>query len=366
MKKILFIDDNHELRKITLEALELEGFQTIGAEDGKQGIAIAKTQKPDIILCDIMMPETDGFEVYNHLRQDQSTAMTPFIFLTALAEKEYMRKGMEIGADDYLTKPFKLEELLNSINIRLQKSELINERIEAKLKELRENLFHKLPYELLNPIHGILAYSSILQEDSNSLTRSEMKDLARDIESYGQHLNDLIHNFLNYIRITAAETADNKRVLLENIDQIIAGIATNIALKYGREKDLILQLENTDIAMVDEDFVFVIRELVDNAFKFSEPKSNVVVTNTVQNNFVEIRITDHGMGFPLEHIQDFEALDQFNRETKEQHGAALGLITAMLIVQRHQGTLNITNDKLGALVVLKLPLTPSVKQMRTI
>jgi signal transduction histidine kinase len=359
MKKILVIDDNHELRKITLEALELEGFHAIGAEGGQQGIAIAKAQNPDIILCDIMMPETDGFEVFNHLRQNKSTSLTPFIFLTALAEKEYLRKGMEIGADDYLTKPFKLEDLLKSINIRLQKSEEINARVDFKLKELREKIIHHLPHELLTPLHGILAFSSVLQEDSTTLTRSEMKEMAGDIESCGKRLNDLINNFLNYIRITSADESDYKQVKLENIAQIISDVSTSIASKYRRKMDLILQLENAQISMVDEDFIFVIRELVDNAFKFSEPKSNVVVTNTIQNNLVEIRITDHGMGFPLEHIQDIEAFNQFNRETQEQQGAGLGLITAMLIVQRHHGKLTITNDNLGALVVLKLPLISS-------
>ncbi|MEI8114614.1 MAG: response regulator, partial [Bacteroidia bacterium] len=161
MKKVLFIDDNHELRQITLEALELEGFKVMGAEDGRQGIEIAKKQLPDIILCDIMMPETDGFEVYSELRQYAPTSLTPFIFLTALAEKENLRKGMEIGADDYVTKPFTLAELLTTIYSRLIKSEVIETRIEVRQKELRERIINHLPHELLTPLNGILGFASL-------------------------------------------------------------------------------------------------------------------------------------------------------------------------------------------------------------
>jgi len=122
-KTVLLIEDNQDIRESTAEILELADFTVYTAENGKKGIEIAQLTPPDIILCDIMMPELDGFGVLYLLGKNKNTASIPFIFLTAKAERADMRKGMEMGADDYLTKPFDDMELLNAIESRLQKSE---------------------------------------------------------------------------------------------------------------------------------------------------------------------------------------------------------------------------------------------------
>lgn len=122
-KTVLVIEDNQDIRESTVEILELADFITYTAENGKKGIELAQTKLPDIILCDIMMPELDGYGVLHLLSRNESTAGIPFIFLTAKAERADMRKGMEMGADDYLTKPFDDMELLSAIDSRLKKKE---------------------------------------------------------------------------------------------------------------------------------------------------------------------------------------------------------------------------------------------------
>jgi CRP-like cAMP-binding protein/CheY-like chemotaxis protein len=126
MKKILLIEDNHELRENTAEILELANYQVVTAENGKRGAELALQEKPDVIVCDIMMPELDGYGVLHILGKNPQTAGIPFIFLTAKTEKADIRKGMNLGADDYLTKPFDDTELLNAIEVRLKKSSLRN------------------------------------------------------------------------------------------------------------------------------------------------------------------------------------------------------------------------------------------------
>lgn len=123
MKKILIIEDNQDVRENLSEILSLSGFQTLLAENGKVGVEIALADTPDLILCDVMMPELDGFGVLHILSKQQKTADVPFIFLTAKAEKDDFRKGMSLGADDYITKPFDDTLLLQTIEARLQKSE---------------------------------------------------------------------------------------------------------------------------------------------------------------------------------------------------------------------------------------------------
>ncbi|HCF29611.1 MAG TPA: response regulator [Cyanobacteria bacterium UBA11049] len=121
MSKILVIEDELSVRENILARLEAEGFETLNAENGINGIAVALAQTPDLIICDVMMPELDGYGVLTTLRQDPLTATIPFIFLTAKADKGDIREGMELGADDYLTKPFSRDELLQSIIARLKK-----------------------------------------------------------------------------------------------------------------------------------------------------------------------------------------------------------------------------------------------------
>jgi DNA-binding response OmpR family regulator len=123
---ILVIDDNNDLRENTAEILELAGYKTLTAENGKRGVDIAIREKPSLIICDIMMPELDGYGVLHLLRKNQDTQHIPFIFLTAKTERQDFRKGMEMGADDYVTKPFEDIELLNAVEVRLKKAQVLS------------------------------------------------------------------------------------------------------------------------------------------------------------------------------------------------------------------------------------------------
>ena len=121
MKKVLIIEDSDDIREGIVEILDMAGFETYAARNGKIGVDLALKNLPDIILCDIMMPELDGYGVLYLLQKNKQTAGIPFIFMTAKAERADMRKGMEMGADDYLTKPFDDVELFNAIESRLKK-----------------------------------------------------------------------------------------------------------------------------------------------------------------------------------------------------------------------------------------------------
>jgi len=158
MKSILVIDDNFELRENTAEILELAGYKTTTAENGKKGVEIALEFKPDLIVCDIMMPDLDGYGVLHLLKKNAETEHIPFIFLTAKTERNDFRKGMEMGADDYITKPFDDLELLKAIEIRLKKAEIIQNKYPAGLeganeliRELDESGFFPLNHDEYGP-----------------------------------------------------------------------------------------------------------------------------------------------------------------------------------------------------------------------
>lgn len=356
MKKIMFIDDNRDLLAATLEALELHGFHAIGAYNAKDALDLIKTQKPDLILCDIMMPDMNGYDVINFLKSDPVTSLIPFIFLTAQADKTDLRKGMEEGADDYLIKPIDLETLLRSINSRLQKAEEIDKMIQIKLDKLRANIIQVLPHEMLTPLNVILGFSKILLEDIHGLSKSEIKELVSFIDESGNRLHHLVDNFINYASVSLNNVTKYNANKIYNIKKIIEEVTYTLASKYDRINDLVIKIEEAPLEIELEDFEFLIRELVDNAFKFSERNTNVIVTNSIINGIMEFVILDHGMGFPIEDMSDIGAFNQFNRKKLEQQGSGLGLITSMLIAQRYKGSILIKNDNFGSSVYLKLPI----------
>lgn len=138
MSKILLIEDNHDVRENTAEILELANYTVFTAENGKLGVEMAMQEKPDLIICDIMMPVLDGYGVLHMINKHEELKNIPFIFLTAKAERGDFRKGMEMGADDYITKPFTDIELLNSIESRLRKVKLLRKDYSTDIKGMHE------------------------------------------------------------------------------------------------------------------------------------------------------------------------------------------------------------------------------------
>lgn len=165
MNKILVIEDERSIRLNLLKLLTVEGFQAIAADNGSSGVAMAQTEQPDLIICDIMMPGIDGYEVLKRLQENPVTSTIPFIFLTAKTERSEWRKGMKLGADDYLTKPFTRAELLDAIASRLQKQVSLNQRHSIELQEAEAQLHYLLRHDVLTNLPNRL----LLQERFNQL-----------------------------------------------------------------------------------------------------------------------------------------------------------------------------------------------------
>ncbi|MBX0332332.1 response regulator [Pontibacter sp. HSC-14F20] len=152
MKKILLIEDNQEIRENTAEILSLANYQVLEAPNGKLGVDLAKKEHPDLIICDIMMPQLDGYGVLHMLSKFPETASIPFVFLTAKSEKEDFRKGMNLGADDYLTKPFDDVELLDVVEMRLKKNEILKAEFQRNVQGLDNFIQEAKGYEELNKL----------------------------------------------------------------------------------------------------------------------------------------------------------------------------------------------------------------------
>ncbi len=151
MKKILIIEDQPQMRRNLATILEMEGFEVSLAEDGNAGVARARESKPDLIICDVMMPELDGYGVLRALRSEKATATIPFIFLTAKGEKIDQRTGMNLGADDYLTKPVARIDLLASVKVRLER----RDAHEAELESAKSSAGFNPNFESPKPLESL-------------------------------------------------------------------------------------------------------------------------------------------------------------------------------------------------------------------
>lgn len=201
MKKILVIDDEEWLREMIQLALSQKGYEVVEAENGSVGIEKARQSLPDLVLCDVNMQKMNGYQTLSSLRGESSTSAIPFILMTGAADNAGMRQGMELGADDYLPKPFTIEALYAAVEARLKKADALRDAAEKKLADLRDNISMMLPHELRTPLNGILAYGEILTSDAATLQPAEIAEMGQIISESGKRLERLIENFLIYSQI---------------------------------------------------------------------------------------------------------------------------------------------------------------------
>src|SRR5713101_6293041 len=216
MQKILIIDDEEWLREMVHLALHQQGFDVIEAPDGTVGVELARKELPDLILCDVNMEKMDGYETLSSLRNEPATLSIPFILMTGLADNAGMRHGMELGADDYLPKPFTIDALYAAVDTRLKKAQALRQEAEKKLADLRHSMTLMLPHELRTPLNGILAYGELLAAEAPTLKPSEVAEMGQVIHDSGKRLERLVENFLIYAQIELVAADPHKVSAVRN------------------------------------------------------------------------------------------------------------------------------------------------------
>lgn len=362
MAKILVIEDEESIRENILELLEAENFEGIGAINGKVGIKLAIEQIPDLILCDMMMPEVDGHGVIKALRSEPLTATIPFIFLTAKADKVDIRTGMELGADDYITKPCTPQELLKAIAIRLEKQKTISRQSQKTLDELRTNISMSLPHELRTPLNAILGFSELILSEYQVLDESDILEMIGQIQTSGHRLYRLIQNFLLYAELEIAATNPELLKEMRNsefscVKSLLSQKAQQQAKHANRTDDLQLNLQDASVAMDSVRLAKIVEELLDNAFKFSLEGTPVLLSTVIENQTFILSVKDQGRGMTTDQIAQLEAYRQFDRKLYQQAGLGLGLAIVQRLVELHGGEFKIKSfPQKETLVCVSLPV----------
>lgn len=259
MKKILLIEDNQEMRENIAEILELANYNVITAPNGKLGVDLAGKEIPDLILCDIMMPELDGYGVLYMLSKKPETAGIPFIFLTAKTEKTDIRKGMSMGADDYLTKPFEEMELLNAIEVRLKKSESFRKEFAKNVEGLNEFMNQAKGIEELNRLS--------FDRKMHQLKKKEM------VYMEGDEPTSLV--FISKGQIKTFKTNEQGKELITGIHQEGEFIGYTDLIEGTEFRESAETMENAEVCFIPkQDFFALIYSNRDVAARFIKMLSN--------------------------------------------------------------------------------------------
>ncbi|MBX3015594.1 MAG: response regulator [Caldilineaceae bacterium] len=358
---ILVVEDNVDLNMAICEILESYDFIAYSAKDGFEALDWLKTNKPDMILCDIMMPGMDGYTLLKHTRADTELRTLPFIFLTARTSVTDQRLAKEIGIEDYLTKPVDSNDLIAAINNALRRREIMQEEMQKQMNNLRDRIVAILQHEFRTPLTFVLGYSEyLLDVTKGDFNIDELRTSASAILDGGRRLQQLIETFLllaelqnrtlrpeEVIRIDANELL---RETLREFEKRLADAGLAIDLKLSPEPTFIY----ADSEMLRE----ALRRLLDNAARYRRAESKTVWLSIEQvTTYVGLRVRDEGRGIPPEMVERFATpFEQVDRDNRTEPGAGLSLALIRHVAHLHGGNLEITSQLgRGSIFTLWLP-----------
>jgi two-component system, sensor histidine kinase and response regulator len=352
MPTLFLIEDNAPLRENTKMLLELNGFEVAGFDSGPPALEKLREIVPDLVLCDIILPGMTGYDILDRVRKMPSGSEVPFIFLSALAEKDQVRAGMNLGADDYVTKPFTSDGLLAAIKSRLERSESRRAAAEIELQRFEAQKLEYFPHEIRTPLSAIIGGIGILRLDEKKLG-SDGKEILDLMEESANRLERTALNYILYLSLSAGHDPFHSTTPVE-AGLLVASVATRLAQEAGRENDLVLHTVETPTHCgncLDR----IANEVVSNAFKFSPPGSKVEVNMTKAGGHLTLTCRDHGCGMTEEEIAAIGPFKQFHRDEREQQGLGLGLAICKAQIKCADCELSFKPLEPGLEVAISLP-----------
>lgn len=353
MVKIVVIEDEAHIRDEVMDWLQFEGYDVKGAPNGRRGLEVIQGEMPDLILCDISMPEMDGHEVLISVRSDPDLTHIPFVFLTASADRDAVRKGMNLGADDYLTKPFTHAEVLGTLKAILQKKAAQSVRVqnefnnlnlalneEREKRLLKSRLVAMFSHDFRNPLTSILSSSSILRNYNDRLSPERKQQQFDRIDGSVHLLIQMLDDMLMVAEMEGGHLEYNPErvdltVFVESLIEEFR-LIDHDAHQFEFHSALGREI-NGDPKLLRH----ILANLISNAIKYSPPKSVIRVILNEYDTITEVRVEDEGIGIPEESLEHL--FEPFHRASnaRSMKGTGLGLSIAKQAVDLHGGTITV-------------------------
>lgn len=367
---ILVVEDDLHLLEGIQDILELDKYTVLIAQNGIEALNVLKSQPipPDLIISDIMMPHMDGVEFYKVVRKEIQWMGIPFMFLTAKGEKSDYYKGLRLGVDDYIIKPYDPTDLLVKIESRLKRQEMLDKAHGESLSRLKRQILTILNHEFRTPLTFVVAYADMLNNpDANGLSEDEMLSYLKGVGAGADRLRNLIENFILLVEMEtgdARQTYDWRKSTIYNLADLFSAARIRVKAFQEGTHPLTIQIDGEIPAFVGdaEYLTTAISHLLSNAVKFSEPGKPVVLGASMHDGNLRIWVKDEGRGIaPAERARIWESFYQIDRAVHEDQGAGAGLAIVRGIARLHGGVVEMTSEEgLGSTFSIILPVEKPV------
>jgi two-component system sensor histidine kinase/response regulator len=357
-KLILIVDDNLKNLELAATFLNTEGYQLSLAQESNSAISLMEQNLPDLVLLDIMMPEMDGLELCRYIKSKENLKEIPVIFLTGKAETEDLAAGFAAGGVDYITKPFKSEELRIRIKTHLELS--LSRRKIIEMTHTRDKLYSIISHDIRSPFASISFAISSLANGVLKSDSAEFKQILQYLEKSTNETKLLLDNLLTWTRIqTEAISLFPKQQeihpLVDSCVQILEGYAKrkNIQILVDIDKDISGYFDELSIATV-------IRNLLTNSIKFTPENGVINLKTETSKDYVKIYVKDNGIGIPQEIIEKVFGNNEYytTQGTNDEQGSGLGSQIIIDFVKRNKGKIEVKSTSgNGTEIVVYLPLT---------
>lgn len=341
---VLVVDDVPTNVMLVQAILKKEGYTLLTTDSGVKALRIAQEKRPNLILLDIMMPEMDGYEVLQHLKSNPDTNNIPVIIMSALSDMQSIVKGYQLGATEYVTKPFQREELVKRVAHRYELFSIkrIKQELESTI-ESRDKLYSVIAHDLRSPLGSLkMMNNAILMMVDRSQISDEVYEMLQMMNKTSEDIFQLLDNLLKW-----AKNRLNKQSIYKQqveINSIISS-TVEIFIPVAAQKNITLVSEGLEeelTGFIDMDMVkTIIRNLLSNAIKFSFEGGTIVVTSHMEGNLLQISVKDSGKGIKKEDQGKLLKQDTHftTYGTSNEKGSGLGLMLCKDFVEQHGGKL---------------------------
>jgi signal transduction histidine kinase len=363
---VLVVDDCANIRMVLEEVLRSSELNIITAATANEALGILESERPDVIVSDIMMPETDGYTLQQRVREHPEWAQIPFIFLTALSDPTEIRVGKARGCDEYLTKPFDPEDLRAVVRGKALIAKERREKNKQQFEGYRKRVIHTLSHEFRTPLVAINTGAELLLDRSTAFEEQQFKQLLESIHRGGLRLQRLVEDFMSLQQIETGSAQKVAERLRQRIDlETLAKECIDYYLDLTQNPSLLIELRS-DLGAGEEAFVEVydaqihniISRLLSNAHKFGGSSFPALLMIRATMDTASLIVRDRGPGLPEMVVQNAcELFSQINRDRLEQQGCGIGLTIASHYAKFNGGSLLFHSpfDGVGLAVELRLP-----------